>query len=297
MDIQPNPPEGFEAFWSSLAVAAEAFPLSFEIREQDQIAHDGHHVRLVDFQGRDGVLHGWVATPRHEVKASPGFLWLAPYSRWSMLPNEYGTRAGLSSLSFNFFGEDAFHEEVYTPKRGYFAEGVESPESWIFGRMAFDAIVAGRVLAALDEVDEGRIGVSGMSQGGGMSIWLGAVWPVVKAVVAEMPFLGGMDWVLGQNRPFRYPLKELTDVMQSSAEMGEKVRRTVSFFDTVNLAAHCRVPTRVTLGLKDPAVRPEQARAVFAALPGEKEIEELDWGHDWHPRMVEGGSAWFERFL
>lgn len=297
MEIRPNPPEGFESFWHDLATRAEAFPLSYELRSQTRFHTDGHEVKLVDFQGQEGVLHGWVAIPRVAEGVSPGMLWLAPYSRWSMLPNAYGTRPGIASLSFNFFGEEAFHEEVYSPARGYFAEGVESPETWIFGRMAFDAIVAGRVLAAMDLVDGGRIGVSGMSQGGGMSIWLGAVWPVVKAVVAEMPFLGGMDWVLGQNRPFRYPLKELTDVMQSSAEMGDKVRRTVSYFDTVNLAAHCQVPTRVTLGLKDPAVRPEQARAVFAALRGEKELEELDWGHDWHPRMIAGGSDWFGRYL
>ena len=181
--------------------------------------------------------------------------------------------------------------------RNISGSGIEQPETWIFGEMLQNAILAGRILATNPDVDRDRIGASGMSQGGGMAIWLGAMWSPIKAVVADMPFLGGMRKILNEDRPFRYPLKELTDVMQSSDEMREHVQRTVSFFDTVNLAAMCDVPTRVTLGLKDPAVRPEQARAVEEAIAGPSELEELDWGHDWHPRMIEGGQAWFNKYL
>ena len=213
-----------------------------------------------------------------------------------MLPNEYGTRIGYASLSFNFFGESAFHQEEYTPERGYFAEGVDSRENWIFREMFMNAVLATRMLSELDGVDGNRVGAAGMSQGGGIAIWLGAWCGLVKAVVADEPFLGGMPFVLSATS-FRYPLKELTDFAFESPEAEMRVRKTLSYYDTMNQATQCRVPTRVTLGLKDPAVKPAQARAVYKALPGVKELEELDWGHDWHPRMADGGKQWFDRYL
>jgi hypothetical protein len=38
-------------------------------------------------------------------------------------------------------------------------------------------------------------------------------------------------------------------------------------------------------------------RAVYEALPGEKELEKLPGGHDWHPEMVEGTLRWFDQHL
>ncbi|MFX4921939.1 acetylxylan esterase, partial [Acinetobacter baumannii] len=73
-----------------------------------------------------------------------------------------------------------------------------------------DATIAARVLQAQIEVDEDSIGAMGMSQGAGMSIWLGAWSPIVKAVCADMPFLAGINKTL-TGSVYRYPLKELTD--------------------------------------------------------------------------------------
>ncbi len=287
--LKPYVPPGFEAFWRDNTAEAMAAPLDFEFSEQNSFNPEGHSVREFDFRGIDGATRfGWVALP-HGIEKAPGMIWLAPYSRWSMLPNEYGTRKGMASISFNFHGESAFHREEYTPARGYMAEGIESKESWIFRRMYQDSVIVGRILGALDGVDSDRIFTAGMSQGGGLAIWMGAWVDYVKAVVADEPFLAGVPWILDA-KYFRYPLKEMTDLAFSSPEMEKVVRATLSYFDTINQSAFCEKPTRVTLGLKDPSVRPPQVHAVYETLPGKKAIEEIDWGHDWHPRMIEGAE-------
>ena len=51
-------------------------------------------------------------------RRAPGFVWIPPYGRESLLPNAYGTREGFVSLSFNFFGHEAFHQEKYVTARG-----------------------------------------------------------------------------------------------------------------------------------------------------------------------------------
>lgn len=287
--LKPYVPPGFEAFWQSNTEEAMGAPLDFSVESHEAFLPSSHSVQIFDFRGIDGERrHGWIALP-NRIERAPGMIWLAPYSRWSMLPNEYGVREGMASISFNFHGESAFHREEYTPERGYMAEGIEGRESWIFRRMYQDSVIVGRILSSLSQVDENRIVAAGMSQGGGMAIWMGAWVDYVKAVVADEPFLTGVPWILDA-KYFRYPLKELTDVAFSSEEMEAKARLTLSYFDTINQATFCEKPTRVTLGLKDPSVRPEQVRAVHEVLPGKKELEELDWGHDWHPRMIEGAE-------
>jgi cephalosporin-C deacetylase-like acetyl esterase len=61
------------------------------------------------------------------------------------------------------------------------------------------------VLEAQVEVDEERIGAAGMSQGAGMAIWLGTWCSIVKAICADMPFLGA-TWVSLVRGAYRYPL-------------------------------------------------------------------------------------------
>lgn len=294
--LAPNVPDDFDEFWQEAVAEAEAAPLDYHRSGTNDYLKSGFHVETLEFRGIDGSARkGWIAAP-NGAHRNPGFLWIAPYGRWSMMPEEYGTRAGFTSMSFNFFGETAFHEEDYTPARGYFAEGAQKPETFVFRRMAQDAMIAMRVLEAQPEADEDRLAAAGLSQGGGMAIWLGAWSKRVKCVVSDFPFLAAMRWVLSQ-RIHRYPLKELTDFADSLPLGREQVLHTLSYFDTVNQATRCKVPTLVTLGLKDPAVKPEQVRAVFEALPGRKELAELDWGHDWHPSMVERNLDWMRQCL
>ena len=294
--LVPELPDDFQEFWQDTLHAAEKAPLDFQRSGSNDYLRSGFKVETLTFRGVDGqTKYGWIACPL-EASRERAFLWVPPYGRWSMMPNEYGTRQGFVSLSFNFFGEQAFHEEDYVPQRGYFAEGAGSPETFVFKRMFQDAVIALRVLEAQSEVDEARIGASGLSQGGGIAVWLGAWAKQVKCVTADFPFLAGMPWVLSQ-RIHRYPLKELVDFADSLPLGRNVVGHTLSYFDTVNHARFCKVPTLVTLGLKDPAVRPEQVRAVMSALPGEKELAELDFGHDWHPSMVDRNRDWLLKWL
>jgi cephalosporin-C deacetylase len=197
------------------------------------------------------------------------------------------------SLSFNLFGESSFHQEAYTPARGYFAEGIESPSSWVFRRLYIDSSRAFKALLRLESVS--LAGVMGMSQGAGISVWLGAFCPDVRCVVADMPFLAGARGILSGNY-YRYPIKEIVDYIGDTPARREEVLRTMAFYDTVNVATRCQTPTLVTAGKKDPSVRPDQAEAVFRELLGPKEYELLDWGHDWHPSMVARNVAWLGRW-
>ncbi|MBS1707350.1 MAG: acetylxylan esterase [Armatimonadetes bacterium] len=288
-------PAGFESFWHETTEEARSAPLDVSGPYPSSRDSATHRVEVLTYRGMGGCeRHAWVAWPEVEQGA---FLWVPPYSRWSMKPNEYGTREGYVSLSPNLLGEDAFHDEVYTPARGYFAEGVGSPNTYILKRLYQDSLLALRALQALSGFDSEKTGSMGMSQGGGISVWLGAWSGLVGAVVADMPFLSEINKVLAEDRAFRYPMKELVDWREANADGPARLERTLSYYDTSSQAAFCHVPTLITLGLKDPAVKPFQAEAVFDALPGTKELVKMDWGHDWHPSMVDRNLDWLDRHL
>lgn len=294
--FQPYVPDDFDEFWNEAAEEAKAAPLDLHRSLRNDFELSGFQVEAVRFRGVNGdSLSGWFACPEGGRRL-PGFIWVPPYGRESLLPNAYGTREGFASLSFNFHGETAFHQEKYVTARGYFANGAESPETWIFRTMLQNAIVATRILQAQVEVDEDRVAAMGMSQGGGIAIWLGAWCPIIRAVCADMPFLGAMPKTLIRNA-HRYPMKELIDFAGTMPLGMERLHNTLAYYDTVNMATRCGVPTHVTMGLKDPSCRPDTVQAIFEALPGRKMLRQYDWGHDWHPDMVENNAAWLRENL
>ena len=289
--MSPEIPSDFDAFWRETVDAAFALSLDYKRNPGNAFDLPGFLVETYSFRGIDGsARHGWIAVPV-EVRRSPGFLWLPPYGRESLLPNAYGTREGMVSASLNFFGHDAFHCEKYKPSRGYFAEGVLDPHTWVMRSMFQDAVLAARVLREQPEVDSERISVMGMSQGGGISIWLGAWVEWIRSVCADMPFLGGVSQTLGSH-VYRYPLKELIDLAESTLDGLDRIKATISYFDTLNVATRCSKPTQVSLGEKDPAVRPASASAIYEALSGQKVLRRYPVGHDWYPEMIENNRDW-----
>jgi cephalosporin-C deacetylase len=296
IELPYSVPDDLAQFWAETSSEATKVPLQFRRKAQNLVTATDHVVEHIEFLGMDNqTVQGWIAYPAGAHRLS-SFLWIPPYGRESLLPNEYGTRLGMVSMSLNLHGEGAFHQEKYHPGRGYFADGVTSPETWIFRTMFQNAMIAARVLQAQGEVDENKVAAMGMSQGGGFSIWLGAWSPIIKAVAADMPFLGNMRDQLSRNA-YRYPLKELVDFMDSHPLGRETVLHTMSYFDTVFQAASCKVPALVSMGLKDPAVRPETAEAIFGNLAGDKRLITYDWGHDWHPDMIQNNRDWLQKEL
>jgi cephalosporin-C deacetylase len=294
IELPYEKPEDFEAFWHQATHEALHHPLKVVDWQFKTTRTATHEVDTFAFEGIDGTLkYGWLAYPEG-ARGTAAVLWLPPYGRESKLPDVYGTREGMVSLSFNFHGESPFHQEAYAIERGYFASGADEPETWVFRRMFQDAVIASRILQAQVQVDANRISVSGMSQGGGLSIWQGAWNPIIKRVCADMPFLSTIGNTL-LNSVYRYPLKELKDFMDTIPVGEARVLHTLSYFDTAFQAEHCTIPTQVSLGLKDPACRPDTVRAAYQALRGERNLIEYDHGHDWHPDMVQNNLSWFNK--
>ena len=72
---------------------------------------------------------------------------------------------------------------------GFLARGIGSRETYYFRRVFADAERAVEAARSLELVDSARVGVVGISQGGGIALAVSGLVPDLVAVVARVPFL------------------------------------------------------------------------------------------------------------
>ncbi len=292
---RPSPPADFEAFWQ--AVVAENETLSLVV-ERVHIPDDDlptHRVERVRWLGADGKgREGWLAVPKTQPKPMPAVLYLPGYGVSTVPIGENTAFEQHITFSINLHGYAVVPNVPYSPELGYFTQGIETPQTYVYRRIMLDCLLAMRVLASLPEVDANQLVVAGLSQGGGLAVMMGAWCRLVQAVVAELPALSYWEYLLG--RPaWRYPLKEFSDYCEAHKVSSEQLLATLQYFDGVNHAPYVRVPTQLSLALKDPGIRAPVVFSLYDALPQPKRLliyEEL--GHDWTPEMRPRLEEWAE---
>jgi cephalosporin-C deacetylase len=116
-------------------------------------------------------------------------------------------------------------------------------------------------LLSRPEVDPTRIGVTGTSQGGGLTICTAAMRPEVRAAAAGAPYLCGfMDAI---ELTHTYPYEEINDYLRLYPERRAAVEETLAYFDGLNFADHISCPIIVNIGLQDNVCPPETGYALF----------------------------------
>jgi len=295
--FQPYQPEDFEEFWRETLEETNGVQVDFTRGNKNIYRLPGFSVNALDFRGTKGnILHGWISIPEEVPEPLPAFLWIPPYGREGSFPNPYTTRAGFVSFSFNLHGLPAFHRESYEPSRGYFAQGISDPHTWVFREVAQNCLLAIRILCAQPETDETRISAMGISQGGGIALWLAWLSSQVRVIAADLPFLAAMREVFSK-KIHRYPLKEVTDYLEKHSLDIENVLRTISYFDTVNHAPKIEIPVQISYGKKDPACKPQNVRAVYNTLACKKRLIAYEGGHDYDSAMIANNTEWLKEHL
>jgi cephalosporin-C deacetylase len=120
------------------------------------------------------------------------------------------------------------------------------------------------VLLSRPEVDPARIGVTGSSQGGGLTIITAAMRPEVRAASAGAPYLCGFMDAIALTHT--YPYEEINDYLRRYPERRGEVEETVAYFDGISFADRIACPIIVNIGLQDNVVPPETGHALFERI-------------------------------
>ena len=170
-------------------------------------------------------------------------------------------------FSFNVRGHGNSQQDVKGKPGNYWIRGLDDKEGYFYQGAYMDCVRAVDFLCSRKEVDRRRIAVTGSSQGGGFSFATAALDQRVSLCVPDVPFLA--DWEKYFKTTHWPEMNKWVDAKDSRT--WKSTLRTLSYFDTMNLALWIKCPIFMGVGLQDGICPPATNFAPYNYTKGIKE--------------------------
>jgi cephalosporin-C deacetylase len=275
-----NKPDDFDVFWDDVQRQAEAIPLDSEIVPEALRSSDDVEVFQVFYTSLDRVrIAAWYCRPAHRTEPLPAMLLLPGYQAEPPIPKEWA-RKGYAALSVAPRGQLRSNAQFNPGYPNLLTYNIIDRHTYTYRGFYVDAWRGIDFLLSRPDVDPARIGVTGSSQGGGLTITTAAMRQEVRAAAAGAPYLCGyMDAI---ELTHTYPYEEINDYLRLHPHSRQAVTDTVAYFDGINFAGKITCPIIVNIGLQDNVCPPETGYALFNEITAvEKKLYAYDGhGHD-----------------
>jgi cephalosporin-C deacetylase-like acetyl esterase len=254
----------FEEFWNQARQELEQVDPQFEVIPQPS-ANDAR-VDLYEVRMRslgNVRVAGWYEVPRKPGRY-PAILRVPGYGQ-NMRPID--RFEDMVVFSFNVRGHGNSQQDVKGRPQDYWIRGLDDKQDYYYRGAYLDCLRAVDFLVSRPEVDAKRIAIMGGSQGGGFSFATAALDPRIAASAPDIPFMA--DFV----RYFQTSNWPEMDQWIAAKEKRTWPRtlRTLSYFDTMNLAPWIRCPVFMGVGLQDPICPPSTNFTLYNRVPGKKQ--------------------------
>jgi cephalosporin-C deacetylase len=182
---------------------------------------------------------------------------------------------GICVLSMDCRGQNGQSQDASIANEGFatgwMTKGIRDPKQYYFRYVYADAVRALELLARRDEVDDRRLAVTGVSQGGALTLAVAALSDRPILAMPDIPFL--CDFRRSIQIAQTGPYQEITVFLKSFPHLYETAIRTLSYCDNLNLAPRIRCRTIVSNGLWDDICPPSTIYAVYNHITAEKQME------------------------
>jgi len=254
----------FDDFWERAIQELKAVPPAFESEERLDLSDDRIQVFEVSMRSHDQIrVRGWLEVPRNATTALPAVIRVPGYGQ-NM--KAIGQCDDMIVFSFNPRGHGNSQQDVPGQPNNFWIRGLDTPQTYYYRGSYLDCIRAVDFIATRKDVDQDKIAVWGGSQGGGFAFATAALDPRVDLCVADIPFL--CDWI-DYFRLTHWP--EMDEwIADQPHRSWQSTLRTLSYFDTMNLADRIHCPTLMSVGLQDSVCPPTTCFHTFNRIPGEK---------------------------
>ena len=261
-------PADFDEFWSGVLAEAAKIPLAPETSPDPLRSSDEVEVFQVHYDSLDGVrIFAWYCLPRNRSGRLPGILTVPGYVGEPALPKDWAQK-GYAALSVAPRGKVRSNRQFNPGYPGLLTYGIVDRNTYSYKGFYVDAWRGVDYLLGREEVDPSRIGVTGSSQGGGLTITTSAMRQEVRAAAAGAPYLCG--FIDAIKLTSTYPYHEIVDYLRLHPDSHEAVRETLAYFDGISFADRISCPIIVNIGLRDNVCPPETGYAVFNAIGSEE---------------------------
>jgi cephalosporin-C deacetylase len=282
----PEAPADYESFWKQRYAKALTMEPEPQLKPKGRAKH-GWRINEMTYQSTDGVrIGGWCLTPCS-----------GKVERAMVILHGYGGRDG-PDFHWGFENTALFfpcargigkspHSPISANPLWHVLHDIQDREKYVHGGCVDDVWLAVSAALRLFPQVAGRVGLIGVSFGGGIGAMALAWDQRIARAHFNVPSFG--------NHPLRLTLETTGSgaaVQAMHRRYPEVVERTLCYFDAAVAASWITVPTHFACAMFDPMVAPPGQFAIYNAVRGEKHLFLLQAGHFEYP-----GQAAEEREL
>ena len=298
-----NPrPHDFDDYWdaalaelASIDADVELVPAGF----QASYAECFH----MYFTGTKGArVHAKLLRPRAAHSPHPAVLMFHGYSGdsgdWQ---SKLGyAAAGFTVASLDCRGQGGLSEDVGGVPgwtlRGHIVRGLDGePEDLLYRQIFLDTARMAQIVLEMDDVDADRVGATGGSQGGALTLACSALEPRVKRAAPVYPFLCDYKrvWDLDLDLNAYAELREWFRKFDPRHEREEAVFTRLGYVDVQFLAPRIRAEVMMGVGLMDQICPPSTQFAAYNKITAPKStVIYPDYGHEMPPDLADTIFQW-----
>ncbi|MGN1026405.1 MAG: acetylxylan esterase [Faecousia sp.] len=245
------------------------------------------------FTGVKGArIHAKLLIPKNCTKPCPAVLQFHGYSSFSGNWNNKlnYTSEGFVVAAMDSRGQGGLSEDVGGVKgntlHGQIIRGLDdpNPDNLLMRDIMLDTAELAKIVMALPQVDENRVGAMGDSQGGALTLACAALVPEVKLAAAQYPFLSDYKraWELDASDSAYLELRDYFRMFDPRHEREAEIFEKLGYIDIQNMTKLIRGKVLMATGLQDMLCPPSTQFAAYNKITSPKSVIFYpDYGHEW----------------
>ncbi len=300
-------PSDIDDYWDEALKLLDNFFWDVELKEAE-FQTDFAKCYDLTFTGMDGVrIYAKYLKPVKIYKPKPAIVQFHGYTgdsgAWS--DKLKYVAAGFCVAAMDCRGQGGKSEDRFEGKGPSFAgqivRGLENgKDSLAFKNIFLDCVQLARIVMDFEEVDENRVGVSGNSQGGALTLACASLEPRIKYAAAIHPFLSDykrvweMDLAKNAYDDLRYFFRKFDPLHEREEEIFE----TLGYIDIKNIVHRIKAKVLMAITLMDDICPPSTQFAAYNRILSEKDSAIYhDYAHEWLPGMDDRIYQFFSEML
>ena len=281
-------PAGLDGWWAERLAAARAAARPATLTRYRPDSYGPMAAYDVEFSGADGDrIRGWyLRPPGAGDEPLPVVVRFIGYGGGRALPSDHALlpAAGFAAFVMDTRGQGGRWSIGATGDAAPGAEyatvmtrGISDPESYYFTRLYADAALAVETAVGLDGVDETRVAVSGLSQGGGLALAAAALLGnAVTVCHADIPFLCDIGHAITLTGEM--PYGEIAEFLAEQVDLVPAALNTLRYVDCALLARRITADCLLSVGLMDLTCPPSTVFAAYNEITAPKDIAVFPFG-------------------
>jgi cephalosporin-C deacetylase len=287
-------PQDYDAFWEKSLDEMRATDPQVEIIPADFKVVNAVCFHLY-FTGVGGArIHAKLLHPIHLTHPHPAVLLFHGYTGnsgdWSDKLSYISE--GFTIAALDCRGQAGLSEDrgrvVGNTQHGHIIRGLEDalngmPEKLLFRQIFLDTAQLAGIIMGMPEVDANRVGATGASQGGALTVACSALEPRIKRAAPIYPFLSDYKrvWEMDQAKDAYLELQEFFRYSDPTHALEDNIFEKLGYIDIQFLASRIQAEVLWGIGLMDTVCPPSTQFAAYNKIVSAKSMTIYpDFGHE-----------------